>query len=192
MRRTVGAIGLIAAAASFCAAAQDEQLPLGELVAMASQQLRLECERLQRALPSLSELARRDAQMGATVFCDCMPPALSALERARSPQTSVSADDFSALVLREFDFCGARAVREASRSGCAQFTPVGAPPTYCACFTSAVDGLTDDEIVADSIAARENLESRADARRNGTPEPPLELGLLARIDRDCLLPPRTQ
>lgn len=192
MRRTVGAIAFIAAAATLSAAGQQEELPFGELVAIAGEQIAVECERLRRPLPAGSELAQRDAQMGAAVFCDCMPPALAALERARSPQARISGEDFSALVLREFDVCGARAVRDASRSGCEKFTPLGAPPTYCACFAAAIDGLTDEQIVADSIAARDNLEQRADARRNGTPEPPLEPGLLARIDRECLLPPRSQ
>jgi hypothetical protein len=192
MQRNPVLIGLVAIAATVSTAAQQEGLPVGELVAMANQQMEAECERLQQPRPSASELAKRDAAMGATVFCDCMPPALAALERDRSSQARISGDDFSALLLREFDICGARAVREVSRRDCAKFTPLGAPPTYCSCFAAAIDGLTDEQIVSDSIAARENLEQRADARRSGTPEPPLQLGIIARIDRECLLPPRSQ
>jgi hypothetical protein len=192
MQRNRFMLALIALTATVSTAAQQQGLPLGELVAMANEQMQTECERLLRPRPSASELAQRDARMGAAVFCDCMPPALAGLERDRTPQALVSGDDFSALVLREFDICGARAVREVSRRDCEKFTPLGAPPTYCACFVAAIDGLTDEQIVADSIAARDNLEQRADARRSGAPEPPLQLGLLARIDRECLLPPRSQ
>jgi hypothetical protein len=192
MQRNAVLIGLMAMAATVSAAAQQEGLPFGDLVSMANEQMRAECERLLQPPPAASELAKRDAAMGATVFCDCMPPALAALERDRGPQTRISGEDFSTLVMREFDICGARAVRDVSRRDCAKFTPLGAPPTYCACFTAAIDGLTDEQIVSDSIAARENLEQRADARRSGTPEPPLELGVVARIDRECLLPARVQ
>lgn len=189
MRHALGAIALVAVAAALSTAAQQEELSFSTLVAMASEQMDVECERMLRPQPSSSELAQRDAQMSAAIFCDCMPPALAALERARGPQAVITGNDFRALVMREFDVCGARAVRDVSRRDCNKFTPLGAPPTYCTCFVAAIDGLTDEEIVADSVAARQNLEQRADARRSGTPEPPLQPGALARIDRDCLLPP---
>ena len=192
MNRHVISIALIAIAATVATSAQQEELPLGDLVAMANEQMKADCERLLHPPPSASELVQREAAMGAAVFCDCMPPALAALERDRSPDAFIGGDDFSALVMREFDSCGARAVRDVSKRDCEKFTPPGAPPTYCACFVAAIEGLTDEQIVADSIATRDNLEQRADARRSGAPEPPLELGLLARIDRQCLQPPRPQ
>lgn len=192
MRRASGPIGLIAVAAAVAAAAQQEELSFSVLVAIASEHMGVECERMLQPQPSSSELAQRDAKMSAAVFCDCMPPALAALERARGPQAVIAGDDFRALVMRQFDICGAQAVRDVSRRDCEQFTPLGAPPTYCTCFVAAIDDLTDEEIVADSVAARDNLEQRADARRSGTPEPPLQPGALARIDRECLLPPRAQ
>ncbi len=192
MRRTSPAIGLIAVIATVATAAQQDALPFGDLIALASEQMSIECERKLEPLPAASELAQRDAAMSAAVFCDCMPPALAALERARSPQATVTGDDFRALVIREFDICGAQAVRDVSRRDCQKFTPLGAPPTYCACFSAAIEGLTDEQIVADSIAVRLNLEQRADARRSGTPEPPLQPGAVARIDGECMLPPRAQ
>ena len=39
-----------------------------------------------------------------------------------------------------------------------------------------------------SIASRDNLEQRREARRNSTAEPPLYESLLARIDRQCRVP----
>ena len=91
--------------------------------------------------------------------------------------------------MREFDVCGARAVRETTRRDCAKFTPPNAPPTYCACFSAAVDALTDEQIVDDSIASRDNLEQRRDARGNSAPEPPLYESLMVRIDPQCLASP---
>ena len=123
--------------------------------------------------------------MSAAVLCDCMPPALEALGRARGPGTLISSEEFGALVMREFDICGAQTVRDSTRRDCAKFTPPDAPPTYCACFSAAIDGLTDEQIVEDSLASRDNLEQRAVARRDSTPEPPLYEGLLARIDKEC-------
>jgi hypothetical protein len=187
MRHTLGPIGLIAVAATVCAQGQQVELPLGDLVATANGQMVLECERLLSLRPLPSESAQREAEMGATVFCDCMPPALTALGQARGLQTLMSGAEFGALVLREFDGCATRTVRESTRRSCPQFAPPAAPPMYCECFTAAVDELTDDEIVEDSIASRENLEQRVAARRNSTPEPPLYQGLLARIDERCRL-----
>jgi hypothetical protein len=190
MRRTLGLIGLIAVIPTLSAPAQ--QAPLGDFVAMASQQMGSECERLRRPQVFPNELAEREAEMGAAVFCDCMPPALAALGNARGKQTLISVEDFGPLVMREFDICGAQTVRASARRDCAKLTPPGAPPTYCACFVAAIDGLTDEQIVADSIASRDNLEQRADARRNGAAEPPLQQGLLARIDEECQQPQPAQ
>jgi hypothetical protein len=187
MRRALGLIGLIAVVPALCAPAQQAQL--GEFVAMASQQMGVECERMRRPQAFANELAEREAEMGAVVFCDCMPTALAALGRARGSQTLITSEEFGPLVMREFDICGAQTVRTSARRDCAKLTPPGAPSTYCACFVAAVDGLTDEQIVADSIASRDNLEQRADARRNGTAEPPLQQGLLARIDEECQQPP---
>ena len=53
---------------------------------------------------------------------------------------------------------------------------------------AGVEALTDEQIVADSFAVRDNLTERANARRNGTGEPPLQPGLLARIDERCRVP----
>jgi hypothetical protein len=185
--RTPRLIGLIATFAAAPAAGQPIELPFGNLIATASEQVALECERLLEPQSFVSELAEREAEMSKTVYCDCMPPALQTLGRARDSQTLITGDEFRALVLREFDGCGARTVRESTRRDCAKFTPPSAPPTYCACFSAAVDALTDEQIVADSIASRDNLEQRVIARRNSTPEPPLYESRLARIDRECRL-----
>jgi hypothetical protein len=174
------------------AAAQQVDLPLAALVSEAGEQLANECVRLLDEPEPTSELAQRAAEMSKAVFCDCMPPALEGLKTGRAPDAVIGSDEFGALVLREFDTCGARVVRETSRRDCAKFTPPNAPPTYCECFASAVDALTDSEIVADSIASRDNLEQRADARRTGAPEPPLAETLLARIDRQCRASPPAQ
>ena len=188
MSRTLGLIVLVSALGTVSAAAQQADLPFGNLVTAAGEQIANQCVRLLDAPPSNNELAARAAEMSKAVFCDCMPPAIVDLGRARAPDALIGGDEFGALVLREFDVCGARAVRETTRRDCAKFTPPNAPPTYCACFSAAVDALSDEEIVADSIASRDNLEQRADARRNQAPEPPLQLSLLARIDDECLHP----
>lgn len=188
MSRTLGLIVLVSALGTASAAAQQVDLPYGSLVAAAGEQIANQCVRLLDAPPSNNELAERAAEMSKTVFCDCMPPAIEGLGRARAPDALIDGDEFGALVLREFDVCGARAVRDTTRRDCAKFTPANAPPTYCTCFSAAVDALSDEELVADSIASRDNLEQRADARRNQAPEPPLQLTLLARIDNECLQP----
>jgi len=188
MRHILGPIGFIAVAATLCTPAQQVELPLGDLVSAASEQMIVECERLLAARPLPSELAEREAEMAATVFCDCMPPALAALGQARGLQTPMTGEAFGALVLHEFDVCATRTVRESTRRSCPQFAPPAAPPMYCECFTAALDGLTDDQIVEDSIASRQNLEQRLAARRNSTPEPALYEGLLARIDKQCQQP----
>jgi hypothetical protein len=113
-----------------------------------------------------SESAQREAGMSAAVFCDCMPPALTALGEARGLQTLMTGQEFGALVLREFDVCATRTVCESARRSCPQFAPPTAPPQYCECFAAAVDALTNEEIVADSIASRQNLEQRLAARRS--------------------------
>lgn len=192
MSRTLGLIALVSALATVSAAAQQAHLPYGDLVAAAGEQIANQCVRLLDAPASTNELAERAAEMSKAVFCDCMPPAIADLGRARSPTALIDGDEFGALVLREFDVCGARAVRETTRRDCAKFTPANAPATYCACFSAAVDALSDEEIVADSIASRDNLEQRADARRNQAEEPPLQLTLLARIDTECLQAPPAQ
>jgi hypothetical protein len=192
MGRTLGLIVLIGALGTVSATAQQADLPFGDLVTAAAEQISGECERLLDAPPSPSELVERETEMSKAVLCDCMPPALDDLRRTREPQVLIGGAAFGELVLQEFDVCGARAVRETARRDCAKFTPPNAPPTYCSCFAAAIDSLTDDQIVADSIAARDNLEQRRDARRNSTPEPPLFESLLVRIDRECLLPPPAQ
>ena len=189
MSRTLELIVLVSALGTVSANAQQAALPYGNLVAAAGEQIANQCVRLLDAPPSNNELAERAAEMSKAVFCDCMPPAIEGLGRARAPDALIGGDEFGELVLREFDVCGARAVRETTRRDCAKFTPANAPPTYCTCFSAAVDALSDAEIVADSIASRDNLEQRADARRNQAPEPPLQLSLLARIDDQCLHPP---
>jgi hypothetical protein len=186
MGRMLGLGVVVSVLGAVSATAQQADLPFGNLVAAAGEQIANQCVRLLDAPPSDNELAERAAEMSKAVFCDCMPPAIADLGRARSPDTLIDGEEFGALVLREFDVCGARAVRETTRRDCAKFTPANAPPTYCACFSAAVDALSDEEIVADSIASRDNLEQRADARRNRTPEPALQLTLLARIDKQCL------
>jgi hypothetical protein len=188
MSRPLGLIVLVSAFGTGSAAAQQAALPYGDLVAAAGEQIANQCVRLLDAPASTNELTERAAEMSKAVFCDCMPPAIADLGRARAPTALIDGDEFGALVLREFDVCGARAVRETTRRDCAKFTPANAPPTYCACFSAAVDALSDEEIVSDSIASRDNLEQRADARRNQTPEPALQLTLLARIDNECLQP----
>lgn len=191
MHRISALLGLVAAAVAASAIAQ-QRVPFGDLLAAATQQMSTECERALEPGNASSALAEREARMNAVVFCDCMPPALAELGLARAANTLVSADEFGALMLREFDVCGARAVRDTSRQDCAAFAPPGAPPTYCECFAAAVDELTDEQIVADSIAVRDNLTRRAEARRSGTTEPPLLQGLLARIDERCGPPEPTR
>lgn len=190
MSRPFGLIVLVSAFGTVSATAQQADLPFGNLVAAAGEQIADQCVRLLDAPPSTNQLAERATEMSKAVFCDCMPPAIEGLARARAPDALIDGEEFGALVLREFDVCGARAVRETTRRDCAKFTPPNAPPTYCSCFSAAVDALSDEEIVADSIASRDNLEQRADARRNQAAEPPLELTLLARIDNECLQPQR--
>ena len=185
MRRIFRPILSLIALGGTAAAAQQIELPLADLVAQAGEEIASQCVRLLDEPPSTNELSDRAAEMSKTVFCDCMPPALEDLKGARPPGASIGSDDFQALILREFDTCGAQVVRETARRDCSKFTPPNAPPGYCECFAGAVDALTDDEIVADSIASRDNLEQRRDARRNSTPEPPLTETLLARIDRQC-------
>jgi len=192
MRRILGLSLLIGALGTASAAAQQPALPFGDLVTAAGEQIADQCVRLLDAPRSTNELAERAAEMSKAVFCDCMPPAIVSLGRARAPNELITSDEFGALVLREFDVCGARAVRETTRRDCAKFTPPNAPPTYCACFSAAVDKLTDEQIIEDSIASRDNLEQRRDARSNSTPEPPLFEGLMARIDRQCRLPAPAQ
>jgi hypothetical protein len=191
MRSLAALLGVAAVAAVTCAAAQ-EQAPFADLLAAANQQVSTECERALDTRNTSSALVEREARMNAAVFCDCMPPALAELGRGRAASTLVSADEFGALVLREFDACGARAVRDTSRQDCAALAPADAPPTYCECFAAGVDELTDEQIVSDSIAVRDNLTRRAEARRRGTVEPPLQQGLLASIDERCRRPEPTQ
>jgi|SRR5688572_8308659 hypothetical protein len=192
MRRTPPLTGFIGALAAFSSLAQPAKVPLGDLVAAANEQMAVECEVWLNMQSLPNELANREAEMSAAVFCDCMPPALQALGRDRGSATLITGEEFGALVLREFDVCGARTVRDTTRRDCAKFTPPGAPPTYCACFSTAVDGLSDAEIVEDSLASRDNLEQRAAARRNSTAEPPLREGVLARIDTQCRQQPPAQ
>jgi hypothetical protein len=193
MRRTRLLIGLIAFIPIASVSGQETTpVPFGDLIAAASEQMATDCERMLDAQASATELAKREAEMGAAVLCDCMPLAVEALGRTRGPQTLVSGAEFAALLLPELDRCGAQAVRDTARRDCAKLTPPNAPPTYCTCFTSAVDALTDEEIVDDSIASRDNLEQRVQARRNSTPELPLYDTLLARIDRQCRLAPPTR
>jgi hypothetical protein len=188
MRRTLGLTGFIGALAAFSSPAQQAEVSFGDLVETASAQMAVECEHWLNLQPLPNELANREAEMSAAMFCDCMPAALQALGRDRGLDTLITGEEFGALVLREFDVCGARTVRETTRRDCAKFTPPNAPSTYCACFSAEVDGLTDDQIVADSLTSRDNLEQRAAARRSSTPEPPLYEGLLARIDLQCKQP----
>jgi|KBSSwiStaDraftv2_1062776.scaffolds.fasta_scaffold550576_2 hypothetical protein len=192
MRRILGLSLLIGALGTASAAAQQPALPFGDLVTAAGEQIADQCVRLLDAPRSTNELAERAAEMSKAVFCDCMPPAIVSLGRARAPTEVIASDEFGALVLREFDACGARAVRETTRRDCAKFTPPNAPPTYCTCFSAAVDALTDEQIVSDSIASRDNLEQRRDARGNSAPEPPLYESLMVRIDRQCLASPPPQ
>ena len=192
MRCTLGLTGFIGALAASSSLAQQAEVSFGDLVEAASEQMAVECELWLNLQPLPNELANREAEMSAAMFCDCMPPALQALGRDRGSDSLITGEEFGALVLREFDICGARTVRDATRRDCAKFTPPNAPPTYCACFSGAVDSLTDAEIVEDSLASRDNLEQRAAARRDSTPEPPLREGLLARIDLQCKQPPTAQ
>jgi hypothetical protein len=186
MSRPLGLIVLVSVLETVCATAQQTAVSYGNLVAAAGEQIANQCVRLLDEPPATNELAERAAEMSKTVFCDCMPPAIANLGRVRAPDTLIGTEEFGALVLHEFDVCGAQAVRETSRRDCAKFTPPNAPPTYCACFSAAVDALTDEQIVSDSIASRDNLEQRRDARSNSTPEPALYDGLMARIDRQCV------
>lgn len=192
MSRILGACLLIGTLGAGPASAQQVDLPFADLVAAAAEQVANQCERLLDTPASPNEILERETEMSRAVFCDCMPPALDDLGRAREPQSLISSEEFGALVLHEFDVCGARAVRETTRRACAKFTPANAPPTYCMCFAAAVDSLTDEQIIADSIAARDNLEQRREARRNSTPEAPLLEGLMNRIDRECRLQTKAQ
>ncbi|HEY3516045.1 MAG TPA: hypothetical protein VGL98_03285 [Gammaproteobacteria bacterium] len=192
MSRMLGLLVLSSALGAVSAPAQQVDLPFGDLVTAAAEEVANQCERLLDAPPSPNELLEREAEMSKAVFCDCMPPALNDLGRGRGAQTLIGSDEFGALVMREFDVCGARAVRETTRRDCTKFTPPNAPPTYCACFSAAVDDLTDEQIIEDSIASRDNLEQRRDARNNSAPEPPLFESLMARIDRQCRLPAPAQ
>ena len=189
MGRIPGLVLVISALGAASAPAQQIELPFGDLVAAAAEQVADQCERLLDVPSSGNELMERETEMSRAVFCDCMPPALDDLGRSRRAATPIGADEFGALVMREFDVCGAQAVRDTTRRDCDKFAPPNAPPTYCACFSAAVDDLTDEEIVEDSIASRDNLEQRRDARRNSTPEPPLFESLLVRIDRQCSITP---
>ena len=186
MSRPLGLIVLVSVLETISATAQQTAVSYGNLVAAAGEQIANQCVRLLDEPPAANELAERAAEMSKTVFCDCMPPAIANLGRARAPNALIGTEEFGALVLHEFDVCGAQAVRETSRRDCAKFTPPNAPPTYCACFSAAVDALTDEQIVSDSIASRDNLEQRRDARNNSTPEPALYDGLMSRIDRQCV------
>jgi len=187
MRRTIGLIVAVSVLVTAAVSAQQAALPFGNLVSAAGEQIADQCVRLLDAPPSPNELLEREAEMSRAVFCDCMPPAIAGLAGARAPETPIGTEEFGALVLHEFDVCGAKAVRETTRRDCAKFTPPNAPPTYCMCFAEAVDRLTDEQIIADSIEARDNLEQRREARRNATPEAPLLEGLMSRIDRECRL-----
>jgi hypothetical protein len=187
MSRPFGLIVLLSVLGTISATAQQGAVSYGNLVAAAGEQIANQCVRLLDEPPAENELAERAAEMSKTVFCDCMPPAIANLGRARAPDAPIGTEEFGALVLHEFDVCGAQAVRETTRRDCAKFTPPNAPPTYCACFSAAVDALTDEQIVSDSIASRDNLEQRRDARNNSTPEPALYEGLMARIDRQCVV-----
>lgn len=189
MRRILELVLPLTALGTVPVMAQQTDLPFGDLVAAAAEQVADQCERLLDLPTSANELMERETEMSRAVFCDCMPPALDGLGRTRSPSTLVRGDEFGALVMREFDVCGAQAVRNTTRRDCAKFTPLNAPPSYCSCFSAAVDDLTDEEIIEDSIASRDNLEQRRDARRNSTPEPPLFESLLVRIDRQCRIAP---
>ena len=186
MSRPLGLVVLVSVLETVCATAQQTALSYGNLVAAAGEQIANQCVRLLDEPPAANELAERAAEMSKTVFCDCMPPAIANLGRARTPDALIGTEEFGALVLHEFDVCGAQAVRETTHRDCAKFTPPNAPPTYCACFAAAVDALTDEQIVSDSIASRDNLEQRRDARNNSTPEPALYDGLMSRIDRQCV------
>ena len=188
MGRILGLIVVLSALGTLPATAQQTDVPLGDLVAAAGEQIASQCVRLLDAPAAANELAQRANEMSKSVFCDCMPPAIEGLKRTRAPETPIGTEDFSALVMREFDVCGAQAVRETTHRDCAKFTPPNAPPTYCTCFSASVDALTDEQIVRDSIASRDNLEQRRDARNNSAPEPPLYEGLMARIDRECRIP----
>jgi hypothetical protein len=192
MGRMLGLSVLIGALVTASATAQQAGVPFGDLVAAAAEQVADQCRRLLDAPASPNELVERETEMSRAVFCDCMPPAIDELGRTRRAEAPIVAEEFGALVMHEFDVCGAQAVRETTRRDCASFTPPNAPATYCACFSAAVDGLTDEEIIEDSIAARDNLEQRRDARRNSTPEAPLFESLLVRIDRQCRVPPRAE
>ena len=189
MGRILGLGLLIGALGTASATAQQTALPFGDLVAAAAEQVADQCRRLLDLPASANELMERETEMGRTVFCDCMPPAIDDLGRARRPDTTIDAEQFGALVMHEFDVCGAQAVRDTTRRDCAKFTPPNAPQTYCACFSASVDDLTDEEIIEDSIAARDNLEQRRDARRDSAPEPPLFESLLVRIDRQFIITP---
>jgi hypothetical protein len=190
MRRILGPIVLSGALAAVSAPAQQTAVPFGDLMTAAADQVADQCQRLLDVPTSANELMERETEMSRAVFCDCMPPALDGLRRTRGPNTLMGGEEFGALVMHEFDVCGAQAVRDTTRRDCAKFMPLNAPPTYCDCFSAAVDDLTDEEIIEDSIASRDNLEQRRDARRNSTPEPPLFEGLLVRIDRECRITPR--
>jgi hypothetical protein len=189
MRRRLGPVVLISTIWAVPSPAQEADLPFGDLVAAAAEEVANQCERLLDVPPSANELMERETEMSRAVFCDCMPPALDGLGRTRSSNALVRGDEFGALVMREFDVCGAQAVRDTTRRDCAKFAPPNAPPSYCACFSAAVDELTDEEIIEDSIASRDNLEQRRSARDNSLPEPPLFESVLVRIDRQCRITP---
>ena len=112
MRRKLGLVGLLAVLPAVFASGQQAQLlPFGDLMATATEQMAAQCERVLAPRATATELAQREAEMSAAVLCDCMPPALDALGRTRGPQTLMSSEEFGALVLHEFDVCGANRSR---------------------------------------------------------------------------------
>src|SRR5688572_8580918 len=95
-------------------------------------------------------------------------------------------DEIATLVGRQFDLCGAKTVRDTAKRDCPRFAPADAPPTFCRCITAALDALTDEQIVEDSIAARRNFDERVAALRESRPQPPKYESLMDPIERTCL------
>src|SRR5688572_8580917 len=92
MRDTVDLLIIAAVViAAFCAQAQQDPIPLGAAIAAARDQTALQCDAARSPPLRGDELAEREREMGAAVFCDCMPAALDALERVRGARTLASA-----------------------------------------------------------------------------------------------------
>src|SRR5262245_31457062 len=99
MGRMLGLGLVVSVLGAVSATGQQADLPYGDLVAAAGEQIANQCVRLLDTPSSANELAERAAEMSKTVFCDCMPPAIEGLGRARAANALIDSGEFGALVL---------------------------------------------------------------------------------------------